>query len=91
MVAYFSGEQIFSTTEILRTFCPSATKFGTIRRLANRNLLLEFRELWSGGHDTMRRHASVLHWHTCKVFFRQLSYNLPIVLVFFLITALTED
>ena len=56
----------FSTTDILYTFCQSATKFGRVRGMANRNLFPKFRELWSGvSYDSMRCHASVLHWHTC--------------------------
>jgi len=37
----------FSTADISHNFCRSATKFGSIRGLANRNLFPEFRELWS--------------------------------------------
>jgi len=36
-LAYFSGEQNFSTPDISHTFCRSATKFGNVRGLANRN------------------------------------------------------
>ena len=36
-------------TDISHNFCRSATKFGNVRGLANRNLFPEFRELWSGG------------------------------------------
>jgi len=69
--------------DISHTFCRSATKFGRVRGLANRNLYPEFRELWhriQGSRDTMRRHASVLRWYicnnftTCKVVFRQLPH-----------------
>ena len=50
-------EQNFSTRDISH-ICRSATKFGRIKGLANRNLLPEFRELWPGGsRDTMRRHG----------------------------------
>jgi len=36
------------------TFCRSATKFGSVGGLANRNLFTEFGELWSGGHVIQR-------------------------------------
>jgi len=35
--------------DISHTFCQSATKFGNVGGLANRNLFSEFRELWSAG------------------------------------------
>jgi len=38
-LAYFSEEQNFSTTDISDTFCWSATKFDTVRGLANQHLL----------------------------------------------------
>ena len=42
-------EQNFSTTDISHTFCRSATKFGNVGGLANRNLFPEFGEVWSEG------------------------------------------
>ena len=69
----FSGEQNFSTKDTSYTFCRSATKFGRIRGLVNRNLLLEFRELSIRvTRDTMWRHPSILHWCTYKVVFWQI-------------------
>jgi len=44
----FPGAKFFHKG-YLAHFCRSATKFGRIRGLANRNLFPEFRELWSGG------------------------------------------
>jgi len=46
---HFFGEQKFSTAGILRTFCQSATKFGSVGSLADGHLFPEFDELWSGG------------------------------------------
>jgi len=37
------------TADIWHTICQSATKFGKVGGLVNRNLFPEFRELWSGG------------------------------------------
>jgi len=49
-LAYFSGEQNFSTNDYHAcTFCRSATIFGCVRGLANQNLFPDIRELWSGG------------------------------------------
>jgi len=39
----------FSTTDISHSFCRTATKFGSVRGLANRSLFPEFRDLWSAG------------------------------------------
>ena len=39
----------FFTTDIWHTFCRSATKFGSVRGVANRHLFPEFCKLWSGG------------------------------------------
>jgi len=75
-LAYFSGKQNFSTTDISYTFGRS-----NVGDLANRNLFPEFRELWSGGScDTMQRHASFLHWYGCIVVFSTTFLCLPIVL-----------
>jgi len=38
----------FATTDISHTFCRSATKYGSVRVLANRQLLTEVPELSSG-------------------------------------------
>jgi len=48
-LVYFFGSNISTTDRpISHTFCRSATKFGLVRGLANRNLFPEFREFWSG-------------------------------------------
>jgi len=47
-LTYFSEEQNFSTANISKTFCRSATKFGKVGGLANRNLFPGFRKLRSG-------------------------------------------
>ena len=47
---------------------PSTITFSTVRGLVNGHLFPEFGELRSSVHgslDTMRRHASVLHWCSC--------------------------
>jgi len=54
-------------------------------------ILWTFVRGWQGPRDTMRRHASVLHWYTCKNRFSTTSLCSPIVLVFFLFSALPED
>jgi len=38
-MAYFSGEQFYSTRDISHAFYRRATKFGRVRGLTNRNLL----------------------------------------------------
>ena len=71
--AYFSGEQNFPQ-KITRT------------RLSERNEIWPHYRVWpietyfpnfvnfdSGSRDTMRWHASVFHWCTCKVFFDNFS------------------
>ena len=72
-LAYFSGRKIFSQWISRTLFCPIVTKFGSVRGLANRKLLPEFCELWSGG-PLMQRRAPVLHWCICKVVYRQLLH-----------------
>jgi len=44
----FSCMRNFSTTDISHTFCRSATKFGNVGGMTNRNLFPKFCELWSG-------------------------------------------
>jgi len=39
----------FSTSDISRISCRSATKFGSVNGLPNRNLFLQFREFWCRG------------------------------------------
>jgi len=73
---YFPGEQNISTTDISHTCSRSATKFGNVGGLANRNLFPEFRELWSRD-PVASTCISSLHWCTCKVVFRQLPYVYP--------------
>jgi len=43
----FLGSEI-SPMDIWHTFCRSATKFVSVRGLANRNVFSEFREIWPG-------------------------------------------
>ena len=64
----FWGAKFFHN-DISHIFCRSASKFGSVGGLANRNLFPEFRELWSGV-----SYASVLHQYIYKVVFRQLPY-----------------
>jgi len=52
-LVHFSGEQRFSTADILHTFCRITTKFGSVRGLSNRHLFPEFVELWSLGHQNI--------------------------------------
>jgi len=75
-LAYFFGDEIFSTTDISHTFLSERDEiwqcYKLLWGLANQNLFPEFREVWSWGSVwciNMRRHASVLHWYTCKVVF----------------------
>ena len=49
MPTFPRGEQNYLTADISHTFCRSATKFGSVMGLANRNLFPEFREIWSWG------------------------------------------
>jgi len=73
-------EQNFSTTDISHIFCRSTTKFGNVGVwpcTGSSQPKLTARISWTlvrASRDTMRRHASVLHWYTCKVGFRQLPY-----------------
>jgi len=71
-----NGEQNSSTMDISRTFCRSAQQnFAALGVLAYRKLIPWIsRTLVQGSRDTMRRHASVLHWYTCKMFFRQFPH-----------------
>jgi len=71
-LAYFPGSKFFSTTDISHAFCQSATTFGDVGQFK-----LIPRTLWTlvrRSRDTRRRHASVLHWYTCKVVFRQFPH-----------------
>jgi len=67
-LVYFSGEQNFSTTDILHSFCRSATKFGCVRGLANWNLFPEFGKLWYKemilGSTSKRPAITDNSWHT---------------------------
>jgi len=58
-------KKTFLKAYIWHTFCWSATKFDIVRGLANRNLFLEFRELWFGGpaisRDDMHQSNSLMH------------------------------
>jgi len=66
---FFSGEQNFSTRDISHTFWQSATKFGSARGLANRNLFPEV------GPGVPWYHLATCirpYWYSCKVVFRQL-------------------
>jgi len=84
-------DRIVTTTDISRTFCQRATKFGNVGGLANRKLVPKFRELCSGGPvmPCGDMHQSFTA-STCKVPFD----NFPMfdeLLVFFLFTALREN
>jgi len=77
--------------DISHTFCRSATKFGIVSGMANRNLFPEFRELYSEGPvipcgDMRQSSTDAL----VKRFFDNFPC-LPIVLDLFLFTALPED
>jgi len=73
-LVYFLGKQNFSARDILHTFCRSARSLAALAVMDNRKLFPEFRAFWSGVPRCMRKHASVLHWCTCKVVFRQVPY-----------------
>jgi len=45
----FQGQQQFLKADIWHIICQSATKFGNVGGLTNRNLFPELRELYSGG------------------------------------------
>jgi len=87
-------EANFSTTDISQTFCRSVTKFGRFRGLANRNLFPKFPEFWSSGPTIpcIDMHQSFTD-ALVKWFFDNFgtSQCLPIVLDWFIFTALPED
>jgi len=73
-LAYFSGKQPFSQ-RISRTLLSDSERYEIWQIWGTDQSTLISRISWTliwGSRDTMRRHASVLHWCTCKVVFRQL-------------------
>jgi len=90
-LAYFSGEQNFSTTDISHTLCQSATKFGSIRDLTIKKYSPNFVNFGLGGLVISCGDMQKSFTYTCKVVFLNIfpifadSFN---VLLF---TALPED
>ena len=74
-------------------FCQSATKFGRVRGLANRNLFPEFRELWSEGPviPCVDMHQSFTGTLVKWFFDNFPTFAEMAVFVFFLFIALPED
>jgi len=83
----FSGSKIFPQ-RISHTFCRRATKFGSVRDWPIATYSPNFVNF---GPEVSWYHAVTCISPLCKVFFSTTSLRLPIVLVFFLFTALPEE
>jgi len=73
-LAYFSGEKNFSTRDISYTFVVAQRNLAALGVWPIKTYFQNFVSFGPGLRDIMRRHASILHWCTCEVVFRQLPY-----------------
>jgi len=86
----FPGSKVFPQRIYRTPFVRERRNLATLGVWPIESYFANFVNFAPGSRDTMRRHASVIHWCTCKVLFD----NFPMfdeLLVFFLFTVLPED
>jgi len=94
-LAYFSGEQSFSTRDISHIFVAAQRNLAALERLANRNVFPEFHELWSGGPviPCGDMHQSFIDAHVNWFFdnFPMFSYSFRLVFIHCILRGLSTS